>query len=224
MNPNPIRQWLRKTVILGTPLALGIVELWHPKYISLPFYDNLLPIVNQWLIVHLLQLPLFGLLALAVYLLLKDLQGLAASIGRMAMGIFVVFYTAFDSIVGVATGILIGNTHNLSPDGQATINQAIEAIVLNPIVGDTSVISILGGVLGWIVGIFSTAIALYRSGAPLPPVVFLGLSFIFASHPRPTGTLGMAFFFIAVVWLELFWQRNSEALNLEEQFDLTGRL
>ncbi|MCU0535662.1 MAG: hypothetical protein MUD14_17365 [Hydrococcus sp. Prado102] len=30
---------------------------------------------------------------------------------------------------------------------------------MNPIVGDISVISILGGGLGWIVGIFSVAIA-----------------------------------------------------------------
>ena len=35
MKPNPTREWLRKIVILGTPLTLGIVELWHPRYISL---------------------------------------------------------------------------------------------------------------------------------------------------------------------------------------------
>jgi hypothetical protein len=69
----------------------------------------------------------------------------------------------------------------------------------------------------WIVGIISAAIALARAGAPRPPVILLGLSFIFASHPRPTGSLGMAFFFIAVLWLELFWQRNPETPSLEQQ-------
>ncbi len=163
MEINSTQRWLQRLVIMGTPLAIGIVELWHPRYISMQFYDKLLPMVDQWLTVHLLQLPLFGLLALALYLLVRDLHGLAALVSRAAMGIFVVFYTAFDSIVGIATGILIRNAQNLSPDQQATITKAVEELFLNPIVGDISVVSILGGGLGWVVGVFAAANALSRT-------------------------------------------------------------
>jgi hypothetical protein len=208
METHPTHKPLQRLVILGTPLALGIILLWHPRFISVQFfYDKLLPIVDRWLTIHLLQLPLFGFLALAVYLLVRDLHSLAALVSRVAMGLFVVFYTAFDSIVGIATGMLIRNVHNLPSEQQATIVQAVKGLVLNPIVGDISVISILGGGLGWIMGVFAAAIALYHAGAPRPPLILLALSFIFASHPRPTGSLGMAFFFLAAVWLELFWQR-----------------
>ena len=104
METHPTHKPLQRLVILGTPLTLGIILLWHPRYISMPSYDKLLPVVDRWLTIHLLQLPLFGLLALAVYLLVKDLHSLAALVSRVAMGFFVVFYTAFDSIVGIATG------------------------------------------------------------------------------------------------------------------------
>ncbi|BDA75623.1 hypothetical protein CAL7716_097890 [Calothrix sp. PCC 7716] len=137
--------WLRRIIILGTPAAIGIVELWHPRLTSIPSYEKLEVFVDQWLIIHLLQLPLFGLLALAVYLLVKDLPGLAASLSRIAMGFFVVFYIAFDSVLGIATGILIRNAKNLPPEQQATIVQAVVQIALSPIVGDISLISILGG-------------------------------------------------------------------------------
>ena len=214
-------RWLQRAIILGTPAVIGIVELWHPRLTSIPSYEKLEVFVDQWLIIHLLQLPLFGLLALAVYLLVKDLPGLAASLSRIAMGFFVVFYIAFDSVLGIATGILIRNAQNLPSEQQATIVQAVEQIALSPIVGDISVISILGGGLGWVMGVFTAAFALYHAGAPRIAVVLLSLSFIFAAHPRPTGPLGMMFFFLAAVWLELFWQqsplKNQENLSPEQK-------
>ncbi|MBE9167145.1 hypothetical protein IQ238_06230 [Pleurocapsales cyanobacterium LEGE 06147] len=208
MIANPIPSWLRRPIVLGTPLALGILELWHPRYFPRVFFD-LLPRVEQWLTVHLLQLPLFGLLALAVYLLINGLSGLAATISRIALWFFIVFYTALDAIAGIATGILIRNASELPPDQQAIIARAVQALFFNPIAGGyISVISIIG-LFGWIIAVFAAAIALYRAGAPRLPVILLALSFIFGVHPRPTGPLGMAFFFVAAVWLELVWQRSS---------------
>jgi hypothetical protein len=156
------RMWLRRLVILGTPLVLAFIELWHPRFPQQVF-QILSHRIDLWLGIHLLQLPLFGLLALAVYLLVKDLQGVAASVSRVAMWFFVVFYTAFDAVVGIATGILIRNTQNLSPERQAIAAQIVEEFFYNPIVGDISVISVLGS-LGWIVGVIAAAIALTLVG------------------------------------------------------------
>jgi hypothetical protein len=52
-------------------------------------------------------------------------------------------------------------------------------------------------------------IALYYAGAPRPPLLLLALSFIFGVHARPTDPLGMAFSFLAAVWLELGWKQRS---------------
>jgi hypothetical protein len=100
--------WLRRLIILGTPLFIAIIELGHPRLLELEF-DKLSPMVNQWLMIQLLQLPLFGLLALAVYLLTHPLRGTSAFVNYMAMGVFAVFYTAYDAILGISTGVLIRN-------------------------------------------------------------------------------------------------------------------
>jgi len=46
MATNPTLGWLTRLAILGTPLTLGILELWHPKRFPKVFYD-LLPVVEQ---------------------------------------------------------------------------------------------------------------------------------------------------------------------------------
>lgn len=202
---NLAQAWLRKVVLLGTPSFLAIIELWHPMFYGQVF-DRLSPIIDRWLLIHLLQLPLFGLLAIAVYLLTQSLQGTAASISRTAMGVFAIFYTAFDAIVGISTGVLIRNSKNLPINQQAIIAKAVEELFYNPIVGDNlSVLAIIGG-SAWVVGIIATAIALHQVDAPRFPVILIALSAIFAAHPRPTGPLGMTFFFVAAIWLELLWK------------------
>lgn len=89
---------LRRLVLLGTPLVLGILEIWHPTSNESPFnliVDN----ANWWFTLHILQLPLFGLMALAVYLFVDGLHGWAATISRIGAWFFVVFYIALDSVL-----------------------------------------------------------------------------------------------------------------------------
>src|SRR3712207_9209126 len=79
---------LRRLVLLGTPLALAVLEVFHPKP------SGVADAVEQggwfmWL--HIIQVPLFGLMALAVYLLTEGLEGRAVSVSRWAIGVFAVF-------------------------------------------------------------------------------------------------------------------------------------
>ena len=55
---------LRRLVLLGTPLVLEILEIWHP--IPSGTESTFEVIVNNadwWLTLHILQLPLFGLIS-----------------------------------------------------------------------------------------------------------------------------------------------------------------
>jgi hypothetical protein len=70
---------LRRLVLLGTPLVLGILEIWHPTSNESPF-DIIVDNANWWFTLHILQLPLFGLMALAIYLLVDDLHGRPPSV------------------------------------------------------------------------------------------------------------------------------------------------
>ncbi|MDY7016108.1 MAG: hypothetical protein SVX43_21430, partial [Cyanobacteriota bacterium] len=93
---------LQQLVIVLSPLTLGILEIWHPVGVpNKSAFESILPQVDWWLTLHLLQVPLFGLMALAVFLMVNNLQGWAARISRGGIAFFVVFYTALDAITGI---------------------------------------------------------------------------------------------------------------------------
>ena len=54
------------------------------------------------------------LLGLAAYLLVKDVRNIAASVSRIALGIYVPIYAAFDALAGIGTGILVQFLHRNS--------------------------------------------------------------------------------------------------------------
>jgi hypothetical protein len=73
----PVNSLGRRLVLLGTPLALAVLEVFHPKP------SNVAEAIEQgdWFFwFHVIQLPLIGLMALAVYLLTEDLEGRAVAV------------------------------------------------------------------------------------------------------------------------------------------------
>ena len=217
--------WLARLVILGAPLALGFVEVFH--FESLPFdsegelgpftrYRTIAPVAEQWLIVHLLQAPLIALVGLAVYLMVRDISDIPSYVARVCMALFVVAYTVLDSVAGIAVGVLVSDARDLSPAQLAPVEQAIEDMWNHPIAGNFSVVSFTGAG-AWVVGVIAAAVSLRRSGAPRGPVaLMLVAAFIFGlSHANPTGPIGMACLLAAFVWLEFFPQ-SSLSLGEEE--------
>jgi hypothetical protein len=97
---------LRRVVLLGSPLALAILEIFHPNPTSVA------EAVEQgaWFMwFHIIQVPLIGLIALAVYLLTEGLEGRAVMVSRWAIGVFAVFFSAYDAAAGIATGYALRN-------------------------------------------------------------------------------------------------------------------
>ena len=101
-----VSELFRRVAVLGGPAALGLLEIWHPHFDSGDM-STLIPQVNTWLLVHLLQIPLFGAAALTLYLLAGRAGGWFAHASRLAVGVFVVLYIALDSVAGVAVGLLV---------------------------------------------------------------------------------------------------------------------
>ena len=60
---------LRRVVLLGTPLVLGILELGHPLLDHMNPIKMLAPIATWWIILHLLLVPLFALMGWMLFLL-----------------------------------------------------------------------------------------------------------------------------------------------------------
>ena len=196
----------RQLVIVLSPLILGILEIWHP--VGLPnksAFESILPQVDWWLTLHLLQVPLFGLVALAVFLMVNNLRGWAARISRIGMAFFVVFYTALDAITGIAGGTLISSARNLPPNVQFFVSKQVNLLFFDPLIGGSTLsrVGILGAG-GWFVGVTAAAIALAQVGVDRLSVLLLILAAIlFAlSHTPPTGPLGLLFFFLAVTRID----------------------
>jgi hypothetical protein len=195
---NVERLVLRRVVLLGTPLALAILEIFHPQPVGVA--DS----VEQggWFMwFHIIQVPLIGLIALAVYLLTEGLEGRAVSVSRWAIGVFAVFFSAYDAAAGIATGYALRNAQGLSARAQEAVHEAVIDMPGLSLIFGLSIV----GTGAWVVALIAAAMALRRAGASRGPFVLLVLAgvFLMGGHPFPAGTLAFGSFFVATTWLEL---------------------
>jgi hypothetical protein len=201
---------LRRLFLVTTPLALAVVLWWHPAGGD-NVYEGVRDDVGAWLFVHTVFLLFIPLLGLATYLLLNGLRGWASAVSRVALIVFLVFYTAYEATVGVATGILVDHANGLPAGEQGVVADAIQDLNRNPILADPSISLVLGGV-GWIVAMVAAAIAFRRAGAGWPVPLVLGFASLFAIHPPPIGPFGLVCFAAAAVLVERAKARHAKAV------------
>src|SRR5215217_486993 len=200
------RLMLRRVVLLGAPLALAILEIFHPERPNTASEAVEQGVWFMWF--HFIQVPLIGLIALAVYLLTEGLEGRAVMVNRWAIGVFAVFFSAYDAAAGIGTGYALRNAQGLSAGAQEVIYEVVKEL---PLFSLPFVLSVVG-TLGWAVALIAAAIALRRAGASRGPFILLILAgvFLMGGHPYPYGTLAFGCFFLATAWLE-FAQRVMRA-------------
>lgn len=183
----------RRAVILVTPLALVGLLLTH---------GSVSETGRQWyLTLHFLLLPLFALVALSAWWLLRGLRGRVVSLAGLALGVFVVCTTGLD----VSAGIVVPTLQNYSfrvPQQQAPwVYGATDSLT------DSVGFFFNVGSWAWVAAMIACAVALQRAGRPWPPLVLLvlsGLPLAVYNHGRPWGPIGFITFFAAALWLE-FW-------------------
>jgi hypothetical protein len=188
----------RRVVLLGSPLALAILEIFHPHPTGVAGAAE----QGGWFMwFHIIQVPLIGLIALAVYLLTEGLEGQAASVSRWAIAVFAVFFSAYDAAAGIATGYALRNAQGLPAGAQQAIHEAVIDMPGLSLIFGLSIV----GTGAWVVALIAAAIAVRRAGAPLGPFILLILAgvFLMGGHPFPAGTLAFGSFFLATAWLEL---------------------
>ncbi|HEX5780292.1 MAG TPA: hypothetical protein VFX80_00145 [Solirubrobacteraceae bacterium] len=192
---------VRRFFLVVPPLALAAVLLFHPPGGD-PVYEGVRGDVDAWLFVHIGMLLALPLLGIAAYLLLDGLHGLAALVSRVALVFFLVFYTAYEATVGVATGVLVDHANGLAGAEQAAVGDAIQELNRNAVLGDPISVALALGSLGWIVAMVAAAVALRRAGAGWRITVLVGLAAAFAVHPPPIGPIALVCFVAAAVLLE----------------------
>ena len=186
---NPKLRWF----MVGTPLAFSVLTMLHPM--TEPWAGDSL---DRWMLVHTAQLGMTVLLAYVVWWLVDGIRSRSATIVRATLPVFLVAFSAFDAVAGLATGLLAGRA-----DGQtgaardATIAAADHLFYDNWLAGN---LSVLGGVttISWIVIVTAAAVAVRGVGADRVTVACLGGAVLFAQHPAPFGTVGLLALALAV--------------------------
>src|SRR5579885_2732231 len=151
---------LRYVLLFGGPLFVGTINLGHPIVSSGGVYQTVSSHVAWWLILHVLNLVGFALAGLAAYLLLREERCLAATIGRIALAVFIPFYLGFDALIGLGTGTLVQYASNLPPNQLPEAKLAIEALWTSSL---GMILATLGSV-AWGIALFSGAVALTDPG------------------------------------------------------------
>ncbi len=204
--------FLRRVFLVATPLALAIVLWFHPPGGD-DIYESLRDDVDAWLFVHFTFLLFTPLLAIATYLLLNGLESRAATVSRVALVFFLVFYTAYEVTVGVGTAILVDYANGLPAAEQAAVAGAIQDLNGSALLGDPMSVALFLGLVGWVVAMIAAAVALRRAGAGWPATVLVGIAALFAVHPPPVGPVALVCFAAAAVLVERARARDARALG-----------
>jgi hypothetical protein len=197
-------------LLIAPLLALAVVLWWHPPG-GEDVFEGVSPDAGAWLTVHTVTLLAFPFLGLAAFWLLRGVESVAATVSRVAVVLFLVFYTAYEVTVGVGTGLLVDYANDLPAGEQAVVADAIQDYNRNWIVAEPSSIALIVGFLGWVVAMFAAAFALRRAGATWPLTIAAGGASLFAVHPPPIGPVGIAFLVAAIVLVERWRTRAAGA-------------
>jgi hypothetical protein len=190
--------------MFGAPLLWAILAPFHPDGGDDNIYAELSDEVGRWLFVHVAQVVLAPFLALAVWLLLRGIASLAATISRVALVFWLVFFSTYDSLAGIGTGVLVRQANSVSGEERAAFAEAADFFFFDShISGNISWFGLVATV-AWVVVALAAAVALRGAGADWLTTVAAALSALFAFHAGYPAMVGL----IALLVAAFLWERR----------------
>jgi hypothetical protein len=181
---------------MGVPLVWIVVALVHPQGNG-DVYDYLDDKVALWLGVHFAQLVLALGLALAFWVLLLGRAGTAATLARLALPVWLVAFSAFDSVTGLASGLAVHHANGLDGPEQAGAASTAEYLVDNRFTADLSPVWLLQGV-ALLTVVIATALVLRSAGASRGLFVAMLGGVLLASHAGVIAAIGLLAIAVAI--------------------------
>jgi hypothetical protein len=188
-----------RAFLVAAPLPFAALLTQHPMGgddLYTLVADNLTP----WLAIHFAGIVFFPLMALVVWLLIRDIPGRAATIARFALPVYAIVYTVWESIFGIAIGLIADTGTSLSGAEQQGAVAAINDIVASPIVGESGVLVSVGS-LAWWTAIAAAIVALKHAGVGRTARVLLGLGGLLVFHV-PIGPPALVCLSVAAYLIE----------------------
>lgn len=185
----------RRVLLIAPPLVLAVLEVFHPQPDETP--QALMDVATWFAGFHVIQLVLTGFVALSVLLLADSFGRANAWVTRVGVGLFLVFFSAYDAVAGIGTGLAMRSARDLSTVQQEGVFDVVKDW---PAVGPPFALSIIG-TLGWVAAVGALALAARRHRAPRREWILIGLAalFLLGGHPFPAGTLAFGCLFLAAV-------------------------
>jgi hypothetical protein len=198
---------LRRVLLLVPPLLLAGLEIAHPR--PEMTVQAIMDASTWFATFHVIQLALIGLVAMSVLLLADSYGRATAWPTRIGIGMFLVFFSAYDTLAGIGTGLAMRSARALS----AAQQEGVFLVVKDwPGLAAPFTLSILG-TGGWVVAVGALALAARRQAVPRREWLVLGLAavFLMLGHPFPGGTLAFGSFFVAALCYELRSSRDLQS-------------
>jgi hypothetical protein len=188
-------------VVLAAPLLWVALAFLHPGGVGnepAP-YEGIADDANKWIFVHFSQLVLTPFLAVGVWLLLDGIHSVAATVARASLVVWMVFFSAFDAIAGIAVGVLTRHANSLAGEEREAVVGAIDFLFQDSQLVGGNNFSVLGnlGQFSWVVLVLAATVALWRAGASRLIVGATLLSVLFATHAGYTAAVGLIALFVA---------------------------
>ena len=190
---------IRRVLILAPPLIVALYEIFHPR----PDVTAaaVMEVAGWFALFHAIQLVLFVLLVVSIALLAENLGVLGHWATRLGLVLVLVFFSAYDAIAGIATGLAMRAARDLPVAEQNAIFGIVDDWPgFDPAVFAIGVVAVLGLVLA----LAMLTIGAHRRRAGRGPVILLAVATIAAlgGHPFPFGTVAFGCLFLAALWLD----------------------
>ncbi len=241
MSDQGVAKFLWWAGLVAAPAVLIAIELFHPahftadpgmyQYLSKPqpFEPRHLALAypgpDWWFALHMIQTPLIGLVSVGLWLLVGevgDADGRAAAaaawLSRAATLVFLIYYTALNSIGGAGLARLLLNTQALAASGRLTPEEVggvalvLDRNWVDPWVGGVgSAISETGSWAVLAAAFFAASALLLTRRAPWPALILL-LAFgweLRTSHASPHGPLAFGLLIAAALWIRRSARRRA---------------
>jgi hypothetical protein len=187
--------WAR--FLVAIPLAWVVVALVHPQG-SGDVYEGLRDEVGLWIGVHLAQPVLAIGLAAVLWILLVGKGGAAAAVARCALPVWLVSFTAFDSIAGLATGLAIRQANGLAGAEQAGAASTAQYMLDNHFAGSISPVWLIQAT-AFVTIIIATALVLRSAAASRALFAAMLIGALHVFHAGPISAVGLVAITVAIV-------------------------
>ena len=183
--------------LVAIPLVWVVVALVHPQG-SGELYEGLRDEVGLWIGVHLVQPVLAIGLAAILWSLLLGKRGAAAKVARCAIPVWLVSFTIFDSIAGLASGLAIRHANALGAAEQAGAASTAQYMLDNHFAGSISPVWLIQATALVTITI-ATALALRSAGASRGLFVAMLVGTLHVFHAGPISAVGLVAITVAIV-------------------------